>query len=381
MRIAIWGTGKAGQYIKRHSENKKEIDVQYFIDNDITKQNTYIDGMLVISVERLKELYLNEIDAVFIGVIDMGSVTSIILQLKNLGINQVGFLQSGNFFRDTLDWKQILWSHHETKPILPYLETNIMDSCNLKCKGCTHFANLFTEDSYIDFEVFRKDLHRVAENLIILQFRLLGGEPLLNSDLVLYIEEARQLMPKTDIRVVTNGILLPQQNKELFDCMKRNNIKFDISLYPPTLKMKNKLIEVLEKNEVEYRFSGEIKMFYKTLTKDGKSNPILAHENCCQKHCAFLRNGRIYKCPYESLIDIYKEYFHLEKEFVHERNLGMDLYSEELEWQQFIEYLQRPIDFCKYCAEKGGEFFLWKSSKYPEKEEWLIQNSTIKVIK
>lgn len=74
--------------------------------------------------------------------------------------------------------KYVIWLNEINKPVIPYLETHIMDSCNLNCKGCTHFPNLFDKHSKVLFKQLENDIKQVAQKSHVL--RLLGGEPLLN---------------------------------------------------------------------------------------------------------------------------------------------------------------------------------------------------------
>ncbi len=44
--------------------------------------------------------------------------------------------------------------------MIPYLETHIVDHCNLKCRGCTHFAPL-ADPYFKSIEEFENDLKRL----------------------------------------------------------------------------------------------------------------------------------------------------------------------------------------------------------------------------
>ena len=103
------------------------------------------------------------------------------------------------------------------KIYVPYLETNLIDSCNLNCKGCTHFSVLFNQSEIYPLETFRRDVRRISQVCDIRLFRLLGGEPLLLKNLDRYITIAREYLPKTDLRIVTNGLLIPQVSKKILE--------------------------------------------------------------------------------------------------------------------------------------------------------------------
>ena len=91
---------------------------------------------------------------------------------------------------------------------LHYLETHLVDHCNLKCKGCGHFSSL-SEKRYTDVDIFKRDLMRLSglfDN--ISRIRLMGGEPLLHPDVLGFVKSSRLAFPNADIWVVTNGLLL-----------------------------------------------------------------------------------------------------------------------------------------------------------------------------
>ena len=44
---------------------------------------------------------------------------------------------------------------------LDYLEMHLMNSCNLKCKGCSHFSNIATDEDIEDISSFEKNIERM----------------------------------------------------------------------------------------------------------------------------------------------------------------------------------------------------------------------------
>lgn len=100
------------------------------------------------------------------------------------------------------------FKRNKDKDILDYLEVDIVDHCNLNCSGCTHFCPLVGEN-YMDVEHFKKDLTQLKTFFShIKQFRILGGEPLLHKDVAKFVQYSREILPNSDIRIVTNGLLL-----------------------------------------------------------------------------------------------------------------------------------------------------------------------------
>ena len=255
---------------------------------------------------------------------------------------------------------------------MPYVEYNIVDSCNLKCKGCTHFANLCGDKKTSSYDTFCQDLIQVSKKAYVVQLRLLGGEPLLHPDLNLFVDKAREILPKADISIVTNGLLINKVSKELFYSMRKNNVGFYISRYIPTDGRIEKIINILEEENVDYFIEKDvIKEFGKSLDMKGTSNTQKAQKACISLGCRFLRNGRLYKCPFEGLIDIFADFYEY-------KNIplirGYDIYDGNIDWgKKLDELFYYPVEMCKYCAEKC-EIFTWKVEANPKKEDWIVSN-------
>ena len=145
-----------------------------------------------------------------------------------------------------------------------------------------------------------------------------------------------------------------------------------ISKYKPTLRIKPQIEEILKKNKVDYFFEREdILEFGKTLSMEGNSNTENSQKVCISRGCRFLREGYLYKCPFEGLIDKFAATFAYNDVLKIER--GFDIYDESIDWGQKLEqYLKNPVPMCRYCSEKC-EMFPWEIRSKPEKEDWLVK--------
>lgn len=239
---------------------------------------------------------------------------------------------------------------------LLYVETHIADRCNLKCKGCMHFSNLVEEDVFPELEVIKRDFARVKElfgNVYII--RLMGGEPLLNPNLGEYVEVVREIFPASEIRIVTNGLLIPKQNEKLWKVIRKNYVAVDVSPYPPTIKMIDQIKAVLDKNGIPYgTISGELERFRKSLTLSPDNDPEKAVKLCQSSHCHFIRDGKIAKCPLPIMI----EDFNREYGTNIVSNDVFDLYEEQ-SGLELKRKLDGYADMCKYCPSEPS-FIDWE---------------------
>ena len=118
-------------------------------------------------------------------------------------------------------------------PFLNYLEMNIVDQCNLNCKGCAHFSNIY-DNNYVDVNKFKEDLKKVSDKFFLYNFRILGGEPFLHPKISELVKIARNILKKSRIVIVTNGLLIDRLDNETLQTISDNNIMISISLYKPT---------------------------------------------------------------------------------------------------------------------------------------------------
>jgi len=100
---------------------------------------------------------------------------------------------------------------------LSYFILNIVDHCNLRCKGCDHFASI-AEERFVSLEHIKRDLARMSIllNGNVKRIGVMGGEPLLHPELKQILISARVYFPDTLIQLVTNGLLLLRQDEEFW---------------------------------------------------------------------------------------------------------------------------------------------------------------------
>ena len=251
------------------------------------------------------------------------------------------------------------------KGFLTYAETNLIDSCNLNCSGCTHYANLFTDEDFYKLDDFERDIQWLAAFVDVLQFRLLGGEPFKLPNLIDYVRIARKYFPQTDFRLVTNALLIPAASQELLDAIRENMFIIDISHYPPTEKVMEKVSAILNENQILFGYSSRIDYFNAFLTLHGGHDPEKARAVCCDDGCRFLRGGKIYKCPVDALSFKLVEEYGLQG-FPKPTSVTIGAPN----FVSLLEELDGNIECCYWCNENVRRVN-WRPSNKPTLDEWL----------
>lgn len=260
------------------------------------------------------------------------------------------------------------------QPNLKSIAVHLADHCNLNCCGCDHFSPL-AEKCFTDVANFEKDIKRYAElsdaNLGVL--KLMGGEPLLHPELTDFMRISREYLPNTRIEVVTNAIILNIQTAEFWNACKLYNIIIVPTKYPLNTDYE-KAEQIAKEYGVKLEYYGNTSEVLKTsyhipLDPEGQQNPVTNFINCFHaNNCVFLKNGKLYTCTIAPNIEHFNKYFN--KNIPLTDRDGIDIHKAQ-SIDEILEFLAKPIPFCKYCNVKGRTFgHKWEISK-KDISEWI----------
>jgi organic radical activating enzyme len=270
--------------------------------------------------------------------------------------------------------------------LIDRLEFYITNVCNLTCSGCNRYNN-YKFAGHWTWADAEPVLTQWAEKIDIRHPVILGGEPLLNPDIVKWIKGVRRLWPNhSGVQVQSNGTRLDLING-LYNVIDVDNW-IGISLHSIEHKeplfarirnfLKHPIIETENPNDPigsRWQFVDTYKKYIHVWANDNfvqsniieradgtrtlyQSNPDLAHENCTFRRFKnyHMIRGKIYKCgPVALMSEFDKQYpFDISSEdraLIHAsgRGLGID------EWDQhgptFLNNIDNMIPQCKFCPE------------------------------
>jgi sulfatase maturation enzyme AslB (radical SAM superfamily) len=258
------------------------------------------------------------------------------------------------------------------------VEIHLTEHCNLNCAGCDHFSNIAKEE-FVNIKSFEKDLSRLSEltDKDVNTIQLLGGEPLLHPEVIKLIDLTRKYFNRTTrIGLLTNGILLPKQPPEFWECAKRNGLVIVISHYPVKLDI-NKIKKLSVQYSVTVGYDDTI-MSYSNFTDIvpkpmcKKNYDLTGSGDITEKfyvclhsaRCIQLKNGQLYPCSHVAHSEhFFNKFGFLKKCAKDSINIHKANSAEEL-----INFVSKPIPFCRFCGKM--EYNLeWKQSKR-EISEW-----------
>ncbi|WP_372519744.1 radical SAM protein [Candidatus Ruminimicrobiellum ovillum] len=246
---------------------------------------------------------------------------------------------------------------------LKYVEVHIVDHCNLKCNGCTHFSNI-SEPKFSDARILHFHLGRLNEIFgKIDKVRLLGGEPLLHPDIINILNISRDALPYSEIELITNGLLLDKMPEEFFRTLHKNKISVEVSNYMPIQNKIKQIQEMLSLFKIKHSITPMVMAFTANLNPKGTNDRENTFKNCRHKICTILKDDCIYICPICAYIDKYNKYFN--------KNIplpkGINIHSNSA--KQILEYLKKSVETCKYCTNDSN-YINWTCSNNPKETDW-----------
>ena len=258
-----------------------------------------------------------------------------------------------------------------SKPRLDYFETEISETCNLNCRGCCDYSNLLSGRRFYEFEQYLSDLKRMRELFWgVEKIRIMGGEPLLNPRLPDYAEAARSVFPDADLRIVSNGLLIPSLSADTLRRIREAGCSFDVSNYPPTRKRMKDINRTLREAGIAYDLSFPMNYFFRNLRVTPADDPAPAFRNCIFTHCHMLGNGRLAPCSYAYCVHRFNERFGT----AYPETDWVDLYHNTPDGWEILRRFSRPHEFCRCCGS-GIAPIRWKGDcrgAEPKASDWQI---------
>jgi len=207
--------------------------------------------------------------------------------------------------------------------VVPSVEFNITNVCNLACTGCNRF-NHMNLTGYEDWKKHREAYKNFSKHVEISEVHVLGGEPLMHPMINEILDDVRSWFPEQQLRIVTNGLLV-HKIKGFLDAVKRNNVSMNIYIHNREWRIPvyEKLCEATkEKIRLKWRrnhpgweladfeFNGCMHTFNlaEHFTQNTLGEPVRdilqPYESdrekafkACATPCPTLNGGKFYKCP------------------------------------------------------------------------------------
>lgn len=241
------------------------------------------------------------------------------------------------------------------------IEVNLCDTCNLRCAHCASSAPYLSDPNHPDLAETRMTLEHLARVARVRELRLLGGEPLLNPEILDYLRVCRATGVAERIKVVTNGLLLPSMG----DAFWRLTDAVRISVYPSTRKwLTDGQLEVFR--TTASRWNCVIEVADKPQFQEAVSDQVIADATvvartfaeCNEAHlwsCHLLYRRHLYRCARVHTIDRYLDTLGVVHEAFTELD-GLPIDDRATLRMELESYLgsTTPLKACNFCFGTSG---------------------------
>lgn len=261
------------------------------------------------------------------------------------------------------------------------IEYHVLDKCNLNCKSCSHFSNLVEKEipktlEQIKFD-FSKiwDLTKQGSPECVEKITILGGEPLMYPYLIEAIDYIKYLFPyeyeQGPLQLVTNGILIPKQTPDFFECLRRNQIKVCVSIYDLRKSKYDEIFNILNREKIDWFWytaytPEESKFSAKWLHNHFNDNYEEYAKDCTWRlSCTQLVDNKIYLC---ALIAYFK-YFDEKFKGQHNIQVTEQDYIDLTKINTFEELMQARQMIPRFCGHCRGSHAI--------SEPWAITKKDI----
>lgn len=209
------------------------------------------------------------------------------------------------------------------RPVLPFVEIMITQSCNLSCQGCTNYSDL-RHRGYVTWQQGQQWFRSWKQCLDLPDIGIMGGEPLINPEWREWLHGLRDMFPSSQLRFTTNGLLL-HRHPDILDFLDSiGNVVFKISVHLQDENLES-AIKDLQSQRTWYTVTehgidrlrnrdgvrlqiNRPRHFVKPFRNDyahmapWQSDPVEAFNRCVQQTCPLMYQGRIYKCSTSALL-------------------------------------------------------------------------------
>ena len=245
------------------------------------------------------------------------------------------------------------------------LETDLWEQCNLKCAQCTHSSPFFNStDEYYKLDQFKEDINYLNQIAHINTFRIVGGEPLLNKNLLHYVKHIKESNITDFLTIFTNGLVLGHTNNDIFPYIDRLRISVYSNLEEKKLNLIYSNIKKIKQmfphlnvvaNDISY-FS------YFNLSEKNTNQELVdkIYDKCyySYEHRGFsIFNGRFYKCFATRKKYNFLKIHSKENNFDHLKDNSVDsIELKNLQKNSLEEFIssKKSLEGCKWCLGTCG---------------------------
>ncbi len=238
---------------------------------------------------------------------------------------------------------------------LKSVDVVLTERCTLRCRDCANLMQYYDKPVSCSHPLILSSIEHlmmVVDRLF--EFRLLGGEPLMDKAMHEVLVPLTQYDKTDGIVIYTNGTLVPQGAN--LAALKHPKIHLEVTDYGPLSRNLTPLLQALDQHAIDYK----LVRFEKwqdcgDIEPRGAPSDALARKyaNCCAADTYTLLHGVLYPCPFAAhAVNLGA----IPKDVSEQVNLGRKPVSKSRLREALQQFIARrhPHSACVFC---GGRDF------------------------
>lgn len=254
------------------------------------------------------------------------------------------------------------------RPTLSFLETHLVDHCNLNCRGCSHFSPA-SAPRYADPSRMERDFERLAQLFGRVDvLRLMGGEPLLHPDVEHFLIAARSRLADSEISLGTNGLLLAAQPPSFWRTLARERIDVRVTRYPVAPDTRH-IRALCESFGVRWWMTPLVEQFLMVpVVPSGDRDATEMRRRCRRRgYYPFLHEGAVYPCAKVAMAPILEARFGVALPRTDADRIVLDDASSGFD---VLRFLSEAVPWCRHCGYDEACYREWSRGR-PSGRDWI----------
>lgn len=221
--------------------------------------------------------------------------------LKNYNVSKYNYLTSLHYMKNKIDNIKKINEFYfdENKIYIRSVDIVITTKCSMNCESCANLMQYYSNPKNTDDNVLRS-IKNLSDNVDhISEYRIIGGEPLMNKKWADITNKIFDEDNSRNIYIYTNATICPKD--EQLESFKGKKINFFITDYDQLSKNIKRTVEALEKYSIPYKIRPAGNWVdCSSIRKHNRSVESLKQvfKECCAKQLYTLISGKLFTCPF-----------------------------------------------------------------------------------